>query len=184
METWKQDVNKLIHLAWYSAHLNVNRKFAYNMVDKALRSASDILSAECDNVVNNTMSVIQWCRLWSDEALHRYWLVKEQLTDQRAGKPPTHRQICQARDERGKRWWTVEHEYPILIPKKGVLDDGWSEVDLRIWMWEFGRATIITQEENARLINHTDDMSVAKVRYSSAKILVCTHPHFEQGAVE
>jgi len=176
--SWTQDVDRLIHIAHYTCQLGLNRKFSYNMVDKALRSASDILSAECDNVVNNTMSVIQWCRQWSDEALHRYDLVKDQLTEQRGGKPPTHRQICNARDEHRKRWWTVEHEYPILIPKRGVLDDAWSEATLRNWMWEYGRATIITQTENARLLNHTADMQIARQRYSSANIQICRHPHF------
>jgi len=176
--SWTQDVDRLIHIAHYTCQLNLNRKFSYNMVDKALRSASDILSAECDNVVNNTMSVIQWCRQWSDEALHRYWLVRDELTDHRQGKPPTHRQICNARDEHNKRWWTVEHEYPILIPKKGVLDDHWTEDQLRDWMWEYGRATIITQEENARLLNHTADMQIAAKRYSSAGIKTVHHYNF------
>ena len=182
MTDWRSDTNHLIHLAWYSAQLPINRKFAYNMVDKALRSASDVLSAECDNVVNNTMSMIQWCRQWSHDALDCYWTIKDELTELRGGKPPTHRQICNYRDEAGKRPFTVEHEYPILIPKKGVLDDHWTEDELRDWMWQYGRATIITQAENARLLNHTEVMEVAQKRYSDASIVICQHPHFQQAA--
>ncbi|MGA1771929.1 MAG: hypothetical protein ACO39T_06630 [Flavobacteriaceae bacterium] len=179
---WTHDVDQLIHIAWYSTQLDINRKFAYNMVDKALRSASDILSCECDNVVNNTMSVIQWCRQWSHDALDYYWTIKDELTELRGGKPPTHRQICNYRDEHGKRPFTVEHEYPILIPKKGVLDNHWTETQLRDWVWQYGRATIITQAENARLLNHTEVMEVAQKRYSDASIVICQHPHFQQAA--
>lgn len=176
--SWQQDVDGLIHLAWYSAQAPVLRKFAYNMTDRALRSASDVLSAECQNVVNNTMSVIQWCRQWSEAALHQYAHINRILTEERQGKPPTHRQICQWRDEHGKRPFTVEHEYPILIPKKGVLDRGWTEEMLRDWMWEFGRATIITQAENQRLLAHTEDQHVAAKRYSDGGVVICQHPHF------
>ena len=176
--TWKPEVNKLVHIAHYSTQINLNRKFAYNIVDRALRAASDILSAESLNVVNNTASVIQWCRQWSDQALHEYWTIRDELTETRNGKPPTHRQICNYRDINRKRPFTVEHEYPVLIPKKGILDDGWTEDQLRDWMYKYGRATIITQAENARLLNHTADQQIAAKRYSTAKILICQHPHF------
>lgn len=176
--TWHKDVEELIHIAHYSTTLKLDRKFKYNIVDKALRSASDILSAESLRVVNNTASVIQWCKQWSQAALYRYEEIDERLTSARDGKPPTHRQICEWRDEFRKRPFTVEHEYPILIPKKGVLDDHWTESQLREWMFEFGRATIITQEENARLLNHTADMQIAAKRYANAKIFVKQHPHF------
>jgi hypothetical protein len=177
--TWKPEVNKLVHIAHYSTQINLNRKFAYNIVDRALRAASDILSAESLNVVNNTASVIQWTKWWSDQALHQYWQIKDRLTELRNGKPPTHRQITQWRDALGKRPFTVEHEYPILIPKKGVLDDKWTEQQLKDWMFQYGRATIITQEENARLLSHTADMQIARKRYSDAKITICDHPHFK-----
>tara|TARA_A100001015_G_scaffold291635_1_gene366040 strand:+ start:400 stop:945 length:546 start_codon:yes stop_codon:yes gene_type:complete len=176
--TWKPEVNKLVHIAHYSTQINLNRKFAYNIVDRALRAASDILSAESLNVVNNTASVIQWCRQWSDQALHEYWTIRDELTETRNGKPPTHRQICNYRDINRKRPFTVEHEYPILIPKKGILDDGWTEDQLRVWMYKYGRATIITQAENARLLNHTADMQIAAKRYDNASITICDHPHF------
>ncbi len=179
-DDWQRDVDHLLHLAWYSNQLEINRKYSYNMVDKALRSASDVLSAECTNVVNNTASVLQWCKWWSHDALDTYWTVKESLTEQRGGKPPTHRQVTQARDEQGKRWWTVEHQYPILIPKCGIVDEAWSESYLIDWMMEFGKATIVTQPENSRLTNHTKSMEEAATRYSDANIHICRHPQFDE----
>jgi len=179
---WKPEVDKLVHIAYYSTQISLDRKFAYNIVDRALRAASDIISSECLNVVNNTMSVIQWCRQWSHDALDEYWTIRDILTEERNGKPPTHRQICNWRDSNRKRPFTVEHEYPILIPKKGVLDDAWTEDQLRDWMYKYGRATIITQAENARLLNHTADMQIARKRYDTASIVICQHPHFQQAA--
>ena len=77
-----------------------------------------------------------------------------------------------------RRPFTVEHEYPILIPKKGVLDDHWTENELNDWMWKYGRATIITHPENDRLLNHTADMQIASKRYSVAGIKTVYHPNF------
>ena len=175
---WEQEVDKLIHVAYYATTLGMNRKFAYNLVDRALRAASDVLSAECVNVVNNTASVIQWTTQWSEAAMAEYARIDALLTEKRSGKPPTHRQITQWRDVRGKRPFTVEHEYPILIPKKGVLDDKWTETRLNEWMWKYGRATIITHPENDRLLNHTADMQIASKRYSVAGIKTVYHPNF------
>ena len=179
MKDWEQEVDKLIHVAYYTTTLGMNRKFAYNLVDRALRAASDILSARCVNVVNNTASVLQWTVQWSEAAYDKYQQINKRLTEKRDGKPPTHRQITQWRDAYSKRPFTVEHEYPILIPKKGVLDDRWTEQELKDWMWKYGRATIITHPENDRLLNHTADMQIARKRYSDAKIIICNHPHFK-----
>ena len=88
--------------------------------------------------------------------------------------------MTQARDEQGKRWWTVEHQYPILIPKCGIVDEAWSESYLIDWMMEFGKATIVTQPENARLTNHTKSMEEAATRYSDANIHICRHPQFDE----
>jgi len=180
MHDWEQEVDKLIHVAHYTGTLGMNRKFAYNLVDRALRAASDVLSAQCINVVNNTASVIQWTVQWSEAAFDEYQRIDALLTEERSGKPPTHRQITQWRDASNKRPFTVEHEYPILIPKKGVLDDRWTEEELTVWMWKYGRATIITHPENARLLNHTDCMEIASKRYKTANIKTLKHPTFAQ----
>ena len=177
---WEEQAHSYLHVAWYAAQTPLDRKYAYNIVDRALRGASGIISCECTAVVNNTASVLQWCVHWSHDALDVYWTVRSALQHQRDGRAPTHRQITQARDEHGKRWWTVEHQYPILIPKTGLLDEGWSQAYLIDWMMKYGKATIVTQPENARLTNHTKSMSEARGRYAAADITVCRHPHFEE----
>lgn len=179
MSDWKDEVLSLLHIAYYTSQQPLNRKFAYNIIDRTLRGASDILSSESTSVVNNTASVLQWCKQWSEQAVSVYFTVEQMLTEQRGGKPPTHRQITQAKNNNNKRYWTVEHEYPILIPKTGILDNNWTEAQLVDWMFEYGKATIITQEENARLISHTKDMSLAEKRYSNAGVLIVQHPYFE-----
>jgi len=67
MNNWTEEVDKLLHVAHYCTTLQMNRKFAYNLVDRSLRAASDVLSAQCTNVVNNTASVIQWTTQWSEK---------------------------------------------------------------------------------------------------------------------
>ena len=91
MNNWTEEVDKLLHVAHYCTTLGMNRKFAYNLVDRSLRAASDVLSAQCTNVVNNTASVLQWTTQWSEEAMTEYDRIKAQLTERRgAQKPPTH----------------------------------------------------------------------------------------------
>ena len=47
MNNWTEEVDKLLHVAHYCTTLGMNRKFAYNLVDRSLRAASDVLSAQC-----------------------------------------------------------------------------------------------------------------------------------------
>ena len=97
----------------------------------------------------------------------------------REGKPPTHRQVCEARHkDTNKRFFTAEHKFPIMIPKKGIRDRGWTLEEARDWMWQHSRVTIVTQEENKRLLPFTEDMKIASKRYEEANIEVCIHPKY------
>ena len=98
------------------------------------------------------------------------------MTHERKGKPPTHRQICNARDGQNRRWFTCEHEYPMIIPKKGVREGHWNLQELRDWMWRYSKVTIILNSENEKLIPFTEDMDLAAKRYEDAGIVVCEHP--------
>lgn len=175
-DDWQLQADTWIDIAYSCVETPLLPKYQYHVLDRCLRGASDVISCESTNVHSNTSSLIQWCKLWSNEALFQYWEIKEELTSIRNGKPPTHRQICNARDANGKRWFTCEHEYPIIIPKKGVRDRGWTLQQLRDWMWQYSKVTIILNSENDRLLPYTEDMDLAAKRYSDAGIIVCEHP--------
>ena len=72
----------------------------------------------------------------------------------------------------------AEHKFPIMIPKKGIRDRGWTLEEARDWMWQHSRVTIVTQEENKRLLPFTEDMEIASKRYEEAGIDVCIHPRY------
>lgn len=176
-DNWEIQADTWIDIAYSCMHTPLLPKYQYHVLDRCLRGASDIISCQSTQVHSNTASLIQWCKHWSEAAIIKYSEINETLTETRGGKPPTHRQICNARDASGKRWFTCEHEYPIVIPKKGVRDGGWSLRRLRNWMWTYSQVTIILNEENDRLLPFTEDMKLAAKRYSDAGIVVAKHPH-------
>ena len=176
MNEWKEQANEWIRIAYSAKTSQLLPKYQYHILDRCLRGASDIISCESTSVHSNTSSLIQWCKLWSDKALHQYYQVRDELTEQRLGKPPTHRQICNARDSTNKRWFTCEHEYPLVIPKKGVRDQDWTMQQLSDWMWTYSKVTIILNSENDRLLSWTEDMDIASKRYENTGIVVCEHP--------
>lgn len=176
MSEWKDQSIEYLRLAHHIAQTDLIIKYKKSILDRCLRGASDLISCESINVHNNTMSMLQWCIRWSEKALETYYEVGELLTEQRGGKPPTHRQICNARDASGTRYWTVEHEHPLIIPKEGLMFENWSFDQLLDWMFTYGSATIITQSENKSLTSFTKDMEEAKKRYSDVSIKVLLHP--------
>ena len=177
---WNKQVHEYLRIAYEIGNSSLIHKYRRSILDACLRGASDIISCENTNISNNTQSMIQWCLRWTNEAMDKYWLASELLTVTRAGKPPTHRQICDVRSDNGKRFWTVEHEHPLLIPKTGLMDERWSFNQLVDWMYKYGYATIVTPEENKRLLKTTQSMEVAGQRYSSAGIQVVYHPQHER----
>jgi hypothetical protein len=181
MSEWEAEVDEYLLLAHHIAHTSLSQKYKKSILDRCLRGASDIISCESVSVNNNTMSMLQWCKRWSEEAYSLYELVREELTEQRNGKVATHRQICNAKDENNKRYWTVEHQYPLVIAKDGLIHNSWSLNDLKNWMYDKGYATIVTQREEARLLRYTKDILVASNRYNEAGIRVIIHPEFVKG---
>lgn len=181
MSDWKSQVDEYLALGYHIAHTDLIQKYKKAILDRCLRGASDIISCESINVHNNTMSMLQWCKHWSSDAYSLYIEVGNALSIERGGKAPSHRQICNSRDESGKRYWTVEHQYPLVIAKDGLMFHSWSLDDLKEWMYDRGYATIVTQAEEARLLKYTKDVLVASNRYSEAGISVITHPQFAQG---
>jgi hypothetical protein len=176
-DSWKPQVDEYLRLAYEIAQSSLATKYKKSILDRCLRGASDIISCENLQIHNNTMSMIQWCRRWSVEALADYEIVQENLTINRGGKPPTHRQVCEARDAYGKRYWTVEHQYPVLIPKNGLMFNNWGLAQLKDWMYTYGYATIITPGEDQDLLTTTDSTEEASKRYKIAGIEVVIHPY-------
>ena len=154
------------------------QKYKKSLLDTLLRRASDIISSEDIKVHNNTASNIQHCKRWSKAAVEQYYAERDRLTEQRNGRPPTHRQLCELRDENGKRLWLCEHRYPLLIPKTKLLE-GCSFEEISNWMFEYGYCTIIKREEDANLLLTTLDESVAKERYKNAGITITIHPELD-----
>jgi len=177
-DDWKKQANIWIDLAYSCMNTEMLPKYQYHVLDRCLRGASDIISCESTKVHSNTASLIHWCRQWSKGAVQEYARVFQLLQDSRAGKPPTHRQVCDARDKNRKRFFTAEHQFPVMIPKKGVRDRGWTLEELRDWMWQYSGVTIVTQAENKRLLPFTEDMEIASKRYEQAGIDVCIHPRY------
>ena len=177
-EEWIKQANIWIDLAYSCMNTEMLPKYQYHVLDRCLRGASDIISCETTAVHSNTASLIQWCKQWSKGAVKEYADVFQILKDSRSGKPPTHRQVCEARDENRKRLFTAEHKFPIMIPKKGIRDRGWTLEEARDWMWQHSKVTIVTYAENKRLLPFTEDMTIASKRYSDAGIEVCIHPKY------
>ena len=173
---WRTQADTWIEIAHSCMNTPLLPKYQYHVIDRCLRGASDIISCESTNVHSNTASLIQWCKLWSNEALFTYRALWEELTERRNGKPPTHRMVCNERDQNRTRYFTCEHEYPMVIPKKGVRDHAWTLKQTKDWMWTYGKVTIILNSENDKLLPWTEDMDQAAKRYSDAGIIVCEHP--------
>mgnify|MGYP000231673994 CR=1 FL=1 len=122
MTDWEIQADTWIDIAYSCMHTPLLPKYQYHVIDRCLRGASDIISCESTAVHSNTASLIQWCKQWSKGAVQEYAQLFQLLKQERAGKPPTHRQVCESRDASRKRHFTAEHQFPIMIPKKGIRD--------------------------------------------------------------
>lgn len=137
---WEAAVDELLQIAHYTAQTPLMKHYKSSLLDKTIRSASDILSCESTRVHNNTQSMIQWCLLWTEQSQRIYW----------ENQQSTHRKTCMMRDSYGKRLWSVEHPHPVMEIKNALID-GCSLIELKEWMYAYGRAVIVSQEELAAL---------------------------------
>ena len=163
LECWRTQYTTLLQIAWYCAQQPLRRSYKLQMVDRALRAASDILSSETTRVHNNTGSCIQWCLLWTHSAQKLY-------LDNRQS---THRKTCDLRHANSKRFFSVEHPHPLKTVKTDLLD-GMDYDTLVEWMESKGRAVIVTQDELAILPQLGED------RYEKLNI---RYSRFDPGAV-
>ena len=174
MNEVEQQVYEHCRLAHHINLSQLQNKYKLNVIDKCLRGASDVATANNLTVSNWTGSILQWCQRWSERALDQYWEAQRVLTSEREGKPPTHRQVTFYRLPNGKRPWIVEHQYPFKIIKEHV--QAGATVDfIYDWIWEYGRATILLKEEDPDLL-YCKTEEEAHGRYDHVKIV--HHPHF------
>lgn len=165
----------LCDLAHEVAQRDLVLKYKKMSIAHIIRQASDLQSSQSLDVYNSTSSMLQHCRRWSDRAIDLYTQINRTLTEQRGGKPPSHRQCTQWRDSRGKRPFLVEHEYPLQIIRHHILEDQFHTTDIFNWIQQYGAATVILHEEDPPLITCVREHE-AKDRYKH--IRTRTHPHF------
>jgi hypothetical protein len=139
-ESWEEQFTTMLKIAHFIAQQPLLKHYKTNMLDRTIRGASDILSCETTRVHNNTQSMIQWCLLWTEDAQRLYWEHKQS----------THPKTVAMRNANKKRYWSVEHPHPIIEVKQLLLD-GCSFNELKDWMYEYGRAVIVSQAELAAL---------------------------------
>jgi len=175
MNEVEQQVWEWCSIARYAADTSLIHKYKLTALDRAVRGASDIATAQNLTVFNSTQSILQHCRRWSDKAIKEYYRAYEVLTHERGGKPPTHRQTTQFR-ENGKRPWIVEHPYPIKIIKDNIIA-GYSTQQIYDWIWEYGTSVILLREEDPKMTT-CKTVEEAHSRYDHIKIL--DHPHFSE----
>lgn len=140
LEQWEEQVEALLQIAYFTNSQPLLSHYKRSMLGKCIRSASDIISCESTRVHNNTASMIQWCLHWTEDAQALYWEQQQS----------THRKTTNMRDSNGKRYWSVEHEHPVADCINMLLD-GCSYATLKDWMYSYGKAVIVTQDELAKL---------------------------------
>ena len=82
----------------------------------------------------------------------------------------THKQACYARVN-GKSAYINEHQYPLSIVKKALLNDGWTLDQLKDYMYTYGSYTVVTKEEDLKL-KSVSTIKEGHNRYENANIEV------------
>ena len=167
MEEWKQQVDVILEIIIEIGSKKLEKKYKMYMMDKMLRIVSDIISSE-SLVTASTYTNLRTCRRWSKGAVNLYNTIKEEITS--TSGQPVNRSMVIKQKINGKHIFVVEHEYPLLIPKTGVLEKNWDTKTLREWMYNFSKITVITKEEDLKLTKTSIDMETASKRYINAGI--------------
>jgi hypothetical protein len=138
-------------------------KEKHYLVDRTLRSASDLYSCEMDTLTHSSSNVRRYCKYWSTDALFQYQLFRDQGM--------THRQACNGKVD-GKSAYINEHEIPLQIIKIWVIDIGCDFDEFREFFYNYGKTTVLTKKQDTRLLQKTSSLAEAKERYSNANIRV------------
>jgi hypothetical protein len=138
-------------------------KEKHYLVDRTLRSASDLYSCDMDTLTHSSMNVRRYCKYWSIEAFEQYKEFRRQGM--------THRQACNGKIN-GKSAYINEHEIPLQIIKIWVIDIGCDYEEFRQFFYNYGKTTILTKKQDTKLLSKTTSLAEAKERYSNAGIRV------------
>ena len=100
-------IDELLKHAYDMANSSVlpDREKHY-LVDRTLRTASDLYSCDMDTLTHSSMNVRRYCKYWSTEAFELYKEFRNQGM--------THRQACNGKID-GKSAYINEHEIPLQI---------------------------------------------------------------------
>ena len=157
-------IDELLKHAYDMANSSVlpDREKHY-LVDRTLRTASDLYSCDMDTLTHSSMNVRRYCKYWSTEAFELY----KEFRDQGM----THRQACNGKID-GKSAYINEHEIPLQIIKIWVIDIGCDYSEFKEFFYNYGKTTILTKKQDTKLLSKTSSLTEAKERYSNAGIRV------------
>ena len=163
MADWKKTTDELLELTHDMANVKYTPyRTKECVIDKTLRIASNIITSEDKDIGQSSPTSRYGCKRWSKEAYKVYNDFRKEGM--------THKQACYARVN-GKSAYINEHQYPLSIVKKALLNDGWTLEQLKDYMYTYGSYTVVTKEEDLRL-KSVGTIKEGHDRYKNANIEV------------
>lgn len=160
--SWKKTTDELLRLTYDTANTDTPYRVRECVIDKTLRIASNVISSEDENIGQSSATSRYGCKRWSIKAYEFY----NSLID----KGMTHKQACFGRID-GRSAYINEHEYPLSIVKKALINESWSLNQLKDYMYKYGSYTVVTREEDLKLKPATT-ISEGHDRYKNAGIQI------------
>jgi hypothetical protein len=116
-------------------------------IDIDARLCSDVLSCEVPSVSHTSEYILSKCIWWSKAALEAFW--DEKIYNKDGTLAHTYRQRRIGYAKNGKRFFNVEHEYPLGILKSKIMNQEFdSEESVKKYLLKYNKATIVTQDED------------------------------------
>ena len=140
--SWKKTTNELLKLTYEISKTDMPVRLREYAIDRTLRMASNIISSEDENIGQSSATSRYGCKKWSKEAYNFY------TSERESGK--THKQACFGKLN-GRSAYINEHEYPLSIIKKLLLNENWSLKQLKDYMYKYGAYTAVSRKEDLRL---------------------------------
>jgi hypothetical protein len=159
---WKNTTDELCRIVHDAANSPMSNRAKGMLIDRILRIISNVITNEDEDAGQNSLTSRFGALYWSEKAYNRYKeLIESGLT---------HRQACNAKDDKGKSIYINEHQYPVNIAKKGVMFKKWSLDKLKKHMYNYGKFIVILKEQDENLLTTTTNIDIAEGRYDDANI--------------